>query len=56
LDTSYYHPTAGSTLSPAGHEFNEKEPDNINVSTMDWLKDLVDDEGLNGTTEQSESE
>jgi hypothetical protein len=56
LNTSYAHPTTGSTMSSAGYEFNEKDLEQANVSTMDCLKGFVDGEGPNATIEPSESD
>jgi hypothetical protein len=56
LGTSYARPTAGTTVTSAGYEFDNKDLEQANVSTMDCLKDLVDGEGPNGTIEPSESD
>jgi hypothetical protein len=43
-------------VTSAGYEFDNKDLEQANVSTMDCLKDFVDGEGPNGTIEPSESD
>jgi hypothetical protein len=53
-DISSSHSTTGRTISRAGHEFNEKNLETVNVSTMDYPEVSVDHEGSNGSMEPVE--
>jgi hypothetical protein len=55
-DTSSSHSITGSTLSRAGYEFNEKDLEKGDVSTMDYPKVSVDCEGSNGSMKPGESD